>query len=56
MVISFGIFVGVTPLGIGDATIWFYSIIGFFLAGIFAFLWTNAKGHLYPRTLSPIGQ
>jgi hypothetical protein len=37
MVISFGIFVGIAPLGIGD------SIIGFFLAGIFAFSRSNTK-------------
>ena len=43
MVISFGIFVGIAPLGIGDSTIWFYSIIGFFLAGIFAFSRSNTK-------------
>ena len=49
MVISFVIFVGVTPLGIGDATIWFYSIIGFFLVGIIAFLRSNEKKPPSPK-------
>ena len=43
MVISFVIFVGVTPLGIGDASIWFYSIIGFFLVGILVLMFPSKK-------------
>ena len=43
MIISFVIFVGVTPLGIGDATIWFYSIIGFFLVGILVLMFPSKK-------------